>query len=109
MVDKIFDGKEVKDLPPLPSLTGRVVLQILEKAETVREQTLERVEQIALDWLPGGPSFEAFTNDPQLEGLGLGDLSKEILDEYAVRLRERFRLECDSGRRSLPQFATKND
>ncbi len=90
------------DYAPLQALTGRVTLQILETAEKLRQQTLERVEEIACDCLPGGASFTAMVDELKGQEIMSEDgLPPEIIDEYAIRLRERFRLECDSGRRTI--------
>jgi hypothetical protein len=94
----------------LESLTGRVTLQILDQAETLRRQGQERVDGIMLDALHGGQFFESMKNDPELQALGLdNDLRQRVGQEYETRLRERFQLECDSGRRTIPPFPTKND
>jgi hypothetical protein len=89
------------DYPPLQSLTGRVTLQILENAERLRQQTLTQVEEIARDCLPGGVSFTALEDDLRGQGIIQDGLPPAVMDEYAIRLRERFRLECDSGRRTI--------
>jgi len=93
----------------LETLTGRLVLKILDQAETLRQQMQERVDEIALDALPGGAFFEVLKEDPDLQALGLNEAPQEVLNEYESRLRERLRLEFDSGRRTIPRFPLKHD